>query len=143
VHPTQTVSATGVIQVPRAANLLEVGRPYDTVIQTLPPALALPTGPIRPGRQRVVRCYLDLLDTLGVEVAGDAIPFRIGEDVMDQAVPVLFTGGLAVPVRSSWMSQGQVEIAQRQPLPWMLRGLGLLLDVGDVGGRTVADGVRG
>jgi hypothetical protein len=143
VVKSQTVTAAGEITMPYPAAKLEVGRPFDTVIETLAPALALPTGPIRPGRQRVARVWLDLLDTLGVEVAGDQVPFRVGRDRMDQAVPALFSGQLSVPVRASWTEgAGVVTVAQRQPLPFMLRALALVLDVGDTGGRSVTDGVR-
>jgi hypothetical protein len=139
VYPNQVV-ANGVIGVtgvptPAAQRLWEVGLPYASVLETLTPPLTAGSGPLRVARQRWVQVWLEVLDTLGVSVNGDRLPFRVAHDPMDVAPPKLVSGRLAFSVRSTWADQGRLLIEQQQPLPFSLIAVGGVLDVGGTGER--------
>jgi hypothetical protein len=70
-----------------------------------------------------------LLDTTGVKINGDQLPFRTSSTPMGSGIG-LFTGDKRV-TNLGWDRDGIIEIKQEQPLPLTVLGIHGTLTVSD------------
>lgn len=83
---------SGQITIPRGALKLHVGLGFDSVGTLQPPILDTREGNSQGGSVSVHKVRIRLLNTVGLTVNGEDVPFRsFGASVLDTAVP-LFTG---------------------------------------------------
>lgn len=112
-----TVKA-GAIDLPRPASVIEIGLPFYSRVRTLNPEFQTPGGSASGMHVSTVHLYIRLLNSIGMTINGDRVPFRkFGPEILNKA-PELFTGDV------NWQALGQdnneVLIEQRQPLPFHL-----------------------
>ena len=125
VHPQRTV-ASGAISLEISGEEIEVGLHYDSEVKPMRPEIEA-FGNTQQGKsKRWNNIIVRLLNTVGVDINGDQVPFRKTSDNMDTAVP-LFSGDKRVS-NSGFDTDGFVTIKQEQPLP-----MTLLLITGEIG----------
>ena len=113
-----TVSAGGVITLPRSAATVYVGARFTPLIRLLPPEFG--TGMGAAAGKKVMNGQTKVLfkDTIGCNVNGQALAFReFGEDVLDAAVPA-YTGWKDISDFGWATDAGEVEISQPQSYPF-------------------------
>lgn len=108
----------------------DVGLPYVSKLEDLRPALGDQQGtlyarPIGPAQTTVT-----LLESLGLTLNGDVVPFRRATDPLDVAPPI-FTGEKDVHILG-WDRDAKVVIEQTQPLPCTVLAITRTLEIGDV-----------
>ncbi|MCS5590731.1 MAG: hypothetical protein NZ824_12275 [Candidatus Thioglobus sp.] len=94
---------------------IEVGLPYISTLKTMRIEAGSQSGKAQGRKKRWNEVMVRLLDTTGVNINGDQIPFRSSADAMDSKVSS-FTGDKRVS-NLGWDRDGIIEIKQEQPLP--------------------------
>lgn len=108
----------GQIKLPRAASHVDIGLPYRSTIKTFKPEFQTPIGTPQGGKVSSVNVTVRLLNSIGLTINGDPVPFRhYGKKILDQP-PELFTGDIDWQL-SGW-DNNEILIEQRQPLPFHL-----------------------
>lgn len=130
VYPDQNVVG-GNVTLDLAADKVEVGLPYDSVLTTMRPEVRGPEGTAQTAAMRWATLVVRVKDSIGL-VAGtesgeDIIPFRSTCDLMNCA-PSLFTGDKRLP-RLGW-DCGKVTVKQNLPLPSTILMISGTLDIG-------------
>ena len=125
VHPQVTVSS-GSITLEVSGTEVEVGLHYETEIRPMRPEIEA-FGNTQQGKvKRWNKIIVRLLNTVGITINDDIVPFRKTSDMMDTAVP-LFTGDKEV-TNSGFDTDGFITIKQTQPLPLIV-----LMITGEIG----------
>ena len=107
------VSSGGVLTLPEAASLVEIGLPYTGTIQTMRPSLP---GEMTEGLNRKWNViYIRLIESIGANVNGEEMVFSLGGAPMDTHPP-LFTGDKRIS-GSGWDTDGYVTVIHNQPYP--------------------------
>ncbi|MGG4735239.1 hypothetical protein ACLO9Q_22400, partial [Leclercia adecarboxylata] len=113
--PPQKVTG-GKITLPRPAFLVNIGLPFYSKIVTLKPELQTNSGTPQGAHNSTSKVRIRLLDTVGMTINGDAVPFRhFGKYILNEPAP-LFTGDMEWQLMG-WDNQ-EITIEQRQPLPF-------------------------
>ncbi|WP_225760228.1 hypothetical protein [Leclercia sp. Marseille-Q4284] len=113
--PPQKVTG-GKITLSRPAFLVNIGLPFFSKIVTLKPEFQTPAGTPQGAHNSTSKVRIRLLDTVGMTINGDAVPFRnFGKYILNQPAP-LFTGDMEWQL-IGWDNQ-EITIEQRQPLPF-------------------------
>ena len=118
VYPKQVVSSGAVtIDLPStfASKTIQVGLGYNSTLKTLRIEAGSQAGPAQGRKKRYNEVLVRLLNTVGVKINGDQLPFRSSADEMGEPIPQ-FTGDKRV-TNLGWNREGQVTIKQEQPLP--------------------------
>ncbi|QDP59049.1 MAG: hypothetical protein Unbinned6242contig1001_17 [Prokaryotic dsDNA virus sp.] len=119
VFPNQTVvddgTGDGTITLSQAVTTASFGLGYTTTIKPVRPEVATQGGTSMTHHKRWNKIAVRLLNSTGVRINGDQVPFRSSADEMDQGVG-LFTGDKLVS-NLGWDRDGYIEIKQEQPLP--------------------------
>ena len=106
----------GKITLPRPAWLVNIGLPFVSTLVTLKPEFQTNTGTAQGAHTTTSKLRVRLLDTVGMVVNGDEIPFRnFGKYILNKPAPI-FTGDMEVQL-IGWDNQ-EITIEQRQPLPF-------------------------
>ncbi len=111
-----------------AASLIYVGLPFTSKVVTMKPNLQVGAGTTTGMPKKWAEIYVDLLESSGVEINGDQMPFRTVGDVLGAAVDP-YTGFKKVS-KLGW-NDGRITIEQSLPLPCTIRGIYGTLEVGD------------
>jgi hypothetical protein len=127
VYPSQRVSGGAVTLTPPASTV-EVGLGYTSTLTTLRPEVNAGAGSAQPAKKRWAEVVVRLVDSLGVSINGDRMPFRKAADALTEAVP-RFTGDKRV-VNLGFDDDGRITVEQTQPLPSTVLLLTGVLDVG-------------
>jgi len=122
-HPDRTVSG-GSITLDRPSNVVHVGLPYTSTLQTMRIEAGAADGTAQGKKKRISRVNYRFYRSLGVKHGpspekNDIIPFRSSADEMDSPV-ALFTGDKEVEFPRGWDNDGFVTVIQDQPLPLTL-----------------------
>jgi len=118
VYPKQIVTNGAVtVSLPStfASKTIEVGLGYVSTIKTLRPEGTAAAGTAQGRKKRYNEIIVRLLDSVGVTINGDQLPFRSSADEMGEPIPA-FTGDKRV-TNLGWNRDGQITIKQTQPLP--------------------------
>ena len=119
-----TVTAAGVLTLPEAATMVEIGMHYDRTATTMRPAI---DGTIIEGLPRSWDDIGVLLkDTIGGKVNGERIEY-VPSDLDEKDT---FTGNRKVSAQG-WDADGRITVLQDQPYPMTLLALYGTLSVGD------------
>ena len=119
-HPDRVVSA-GAITLNGAYDIVHVGLPYTSTLQTMRIEAGARDGTAQGKKKRVSRITYRLYKSLGLKHGPnpdrlDIVPFRSSADDMDVA-PGLFTGDKEVEFPRNWDKDGYITLVQDQPLP--------------------------
>jgi hypothetical protein len=115
VYPTQIVPADGSLTIDPPASQIQAGLHYQSKIITQRPEIATTYGTTQGVQKRWSDVRVRLIDTSGIQINGEQIPFRQVEDPMDQGVQP-FTGDKRI-TNLGWDPDGRIEIVQDEPLP--------------------------
>ena len=88
---------------------------YNSTLKTLRIEAGSQAGTAQGRKKRYNEVLVRLLNTVGVKINGDQLPFRSSADEMGEPIPQ-FTGDKRV-TNLGWNREGQVTIQQEQPLP--------------------------
>lgn len=106
----------GKITLVRKAFQVNIGLPFVSTLVTLKPEFQTNTGTAHGAHTSTSKLRIRLLETVGMVVNDDVIPFRhFGKYILDKPTP-LFTGDMEVQL-IGWDNQ-EVTIEQQQPLPF-------------------------
>jgi len=100
---------------------IEVGLPYVSVLKTMRVEAGSQAGTAQGRKKRWNEVMVRLLDTTGVIINGDQVPFRTSADLMGSGLG-LFTGDKRV-TNLGWDRDGIIEIKQEQSLPMTVLGI--------------------
>ena len=107
--------------ITRDAYRLEVGLNFTTKVTTLPIATTTKKGNTLHRRKRVVKVDINVLNSLGIYARNRFSGDRMFTVVLDKA-PVAFTGFKEMYLLG-YQRLAEIEISQKEPLPFILRGL--------------------
>jgi hypothetical protein len=132
VFPDATVASGSIsITVPSGwSNVaIQVGLGYTSTLKTMRVEAGSQAGKAQGLRKRWNEVMVRLLDTTGVKINGDQLPFRTSSTPMGSGIG-LFTGDKRV-TNLGWDRDGIIEIKQEQPLPLTVLGIHGTLTVSD------------
>jgi hypothetical protein len=115
VYPQAVVDANGQLIIDPPASNIEVGLHYDSYLKTLKPEIKSDQGTIQSCKKKWSKLYVRLVDTIGLILNGEIIPFRSSLDLMDTGLTP-FTGDKEI-LNMGWEDDGVVTIEQKSPLP--------------------------
>lgn len=113
-YETHTVSGGG-ITLDRPASAIAVGLEYTPHVGLPRLELPLRDGTLQTLKKRVLKAWVRLQDSLGLQVNGQTVPFRRTGALMDEAPPVQ-TLDVSQQLRG-WSRDGYVDITQPLPFP--------------------------
>lgn len=113
-YATHTVSG-GAITLDHPASAIDVGLEYTPHVGLPRLELPLRDGTMQTLKKRVVKAWVRLQDSLGLQINGQPVPFRRTGDRMDEAPP-LQTLDVSQQLRG-WSRDGYVDITQPLPFP--------------------------
>jgi hypothetical protein len=115
VYPQVVVDENGQVEIDPPAKDIEVGLHYDCYLKTLKPEIQSTQNTIQPCKKRWSQLWVKLVDTVGITLNGEVIPFRSSLDPMDEGITP-FTGDKEM-FNLGWEDDGVVTIEQKLPLP--------------------------
>ena len=118
VYPTQTVTNGAItVSLPSSfgSKTIEIGLGFTSTIKTMKPEAGSQAGTAQGRKKRYNEVSVRLLNSVGVTINGDQLPFRTSADEMGEPIPA-FTGDKRV-TNLGWDRDGQITIQQTQPLP--------------------------
>lgn len=128
VYPQKIVSAGAVPLQGPAASEIQVGLHYRSRLITMQPNFNFQAGTTAGMPKKWSELWVSLLQTCGVMINGESIPFRKVGDPVGQTVQP-FTGIKKVS-QLGW-GDGRVVVDQDLPLPCTVRGIFGTLEIGD------------
>ena len=131
VHPRRVVTS-GTVDLEVAANIITIGLPYQSDLQTLP--LALQIDGFGQGRYKNInKAWLRVFKSSGIFVGPDANNLVEAKQRSTEpygSPPALKSDEIMVMLTPSWAASGQVYIRQNDPLPLTIVGLTLEVAIG-------------
>jgi hypothetical protein len=118
VYPKQKVTNGAItVSLPStfASKTIEVGLGFVSTLKTLRIEAGSKAGTAQGRKKRYNEIIVRLLNTVGITINGDQLPFRSSADEMGEPIPA-FTGDKKV-TNLGWNREGQITIKQTQPLP--------------------------
>ena len=131
VHPRRVVTS-GTVNLEVAANIVTVGLPYQSDLQTLP--LALQIDGFGQGRYKNInKAWLRVFKSSGIFVGPDANNLVEAKQRSTEpygSPPALKSDEIMVMLTPTWAASGQVYIRQNDPLPLTIVGLTVEVSIG-------------
>lgn len=127
VLPRQVVN-NGRVVLAKPVRWAHVGLPIDCQGETMLPPITDGRGDILGNQTKVVRAWVDLYESRGIELytngsnGRERLVLRRGGDAMDRA-PRVVTGVYGVTVDDSWDNDGSLLWSCPDPLPCTIRGI--------------------
>jgi hypothetical protein len=121
------VDTHGKITLATTASLVQVGLPFVSEVQPLPPEGGNPYGTAQGKQKRVHETTVRLLNTLSMEYSANGtdwytLAFRDTADPIG-TTPPLFTGDKAIELDSDVESEGDYFLRQTNPYPMTILSL--------------------
>ena len=131
VHPRRVVTS-GTVNLEVAANIVTIGLPYQSDLQTLP--LALQIDGFGQGRYKNInKAWLRVFKSSGIFVGPDANNLVEAKQRSTEpygSPPALKSDEIMVMLTPTWAASGQVYIRQNDPLPLTIVGLTVEVAIG-------------
>ena len=124
VYPSQTVTNGAVsVNIPSelSSKTINVGLGFVSTLKTLRVEAGGQAGTSQGRKKRYNEVMVRLLNTVGVTINGDQLPFRTSSTPMGTNIPQ-FTGDKRV-TNLGWDRDGQITVEQTQPLPMTILGI--------------------
>jgi len=132
-YPSAVVASGSVTLDGPDAEEIQVGLPFTPLVTSLRPEVKMSNGGTSQGRpKRWAEIFVRVVNTRGLDIEGDEVPWRHGDDLMDTAPP-LYTGDKRVS-NSGWDTDGTFTLTQPRPQPSTILGWFGTLDVGGQSG---------
>lgn len=131
VHP-QRVVTSGAVSLNVPANIVTIGLPYQSDLQTLPVALQI-EGFGQGRYKNINKAWLRVFQSSGIFVGPDASNLVEAKQRTTEpygSPPALKSDEILVMLTPTWAASGQVYIRQSDPLPLTLVGLTLEVALG-------------
>ena len=117
----------GRVSLPQAADLVQVGLPYESKMSTVSLEIQMPDGSIQGRKKRIIRVVLRLIDSAGGWAGKDGVMveelnFRRAADPLDRATP-LFSGDHVLNWPVGYDDQSEITIVCKDPLPFTLAAI--------------------
>lgn len=129
VYPDAVVASDGSVTLDGPdAETIQIGLGYTSKIRSLRPEFQV-GGTSQGSPKHWVEIYVRLLNTVGISINGELIPFRHADDYMDEGV-ALFTGDKRVS-NLGWDKEARITVEQTQPLPATVLCIFGTVDIGD------------
>ena len=127
------VDSLGVVDfgIENAEKLITVGLPYEFKVKTLPISLEGNQGNIKFDRKRIIRAFVEVLDTIGVNIVYNGRTRKIKgrqAGLVLGSSPALINGVQEVFL-NGYSRTTQVELTQNEPYEATVLSLGLELEV--------------
>lgn len=115
------VVSGGEVTINRTADSMYGGLPYTPIVQTMPLNFDLSNGSNAARKKRIVRCGVELFESLGVLVNGVRIADKtLGVNTFDPPSPQT---ALKTKILQGWSTEAQVTITQDEPMPMTILAL--------------------
>lgn len=128
VYPQAVVTSGSVTLDGPAASEISVGLPYTSKIVSMKATMAGGAGTTAGLPRKWAEVYVSLLESRGVTINGEVLPFATVGDVVGAAI-VPFTGEKKIS-NLGW-EDSRITIEQTQPLPCTIRGIYGTVDTGE------------
>ena len=128
VFPTATVT-DGTVTTATEVSEAYVGLGYITTIKPSRPEFGSPQGVTQGKPKRWNHIFVRLVNTIGIKINGDQMPFRTSADLMNSP-PASFTGDKKV-MNLGFDKDGFIEIKQEQPLDMHVVAIGGDINTGE------------
>jgi hypothetical protein len=128
VFPDKAVTG-GEVPVSSPVSEAYVGLGFSGVIKPSRPEFGSPSGTTQGKKKRPNQILVRLLNTGGIKINGDQIPFRKSSDLMGSP-PALFSGDKKV-LNLGYDRDGYIEIRQDQPLDFHVVAVIVDMNVGE------------
>ena len=122
---TKTV-ASGQITLTTAASVVQVGLPYDSVVETLGIEVQTNNGTIITRPKLVNTVWVSVYETQGIQVGPNADRLKNLPDCAND----LYTGDARILMDTGWEQNGRIYIKQSKPLPMEILSITPQLDAG-------------
>lgn len=127
VHPQKVVNASGVIALDYAAAKIQVGLPYDSILETLDIEGGGAEGPAQGKKRSISKVLVRFFDSgsglqigrgddRGADVQMDLLDFRDGTALMGSPEP-LMNGIHPVTFPRAWQREARIRVVMNNPLP--------------------------
>lgn len=122
---TKTV-ASGQITLTTAASVVQVGLPYDSVVETLGIEVQTNNGTIITRPKLVNTVWVSVYETQGIQVGPNSTRLKPLPDCAND----LYTGDARILMDTGWEQNGRIYIKQSKPLPMEILAITPQLDAG-------------
>ena len=122
---TKTV-ASGQITLTTGASVVQVGLPYDSVVETLGIEVQTNNGTIITRPKLVNTVWVSVYETQGIQVGPNADRLKPLPDCAND----LYTGDARILMDTGWEQNGRIYIKQSKPLPMEILAITPQLDAG-------------
>lgn len=128
----------GAITLERACIDVEVGLGFSPLLITMPLNIDTPMGPDLYFPKKAQQVYIDYMDSLGIKVDGILIPSQYFTPSILDVAPEPKTGYEEVVtfLQNAWEPRSEVQITQDDPVPMLIRGIGIIVQLSDDNGFT-------
>ena len=120
------VSPAGTVDIMSRADTLEGGLPFQPLVRTLPPELALADGPSPGEPRRVVSAHVRFQETMGATVRTTKVSNTVGDQ--DLGLPGTPSSGFVQVHLLGWDDLGQVDVSQSSSGPFGVTSINLELE---------------
>ena len=129
----QKVVTSGVITIDRASNIVHIGLPYESDLQSLPLAMGIDNGMGQGRYKNVNKAWLRVFQSSGIFIGPDANNLTEAKQRTTEPYgtpPELKTQEIQIMLTPSWLDSGQVFVRQSDPLPLTIVGMTLEVAIG-------------
>ena len=129
----QKVVTSGVITIDRASNIVHIGLPYESDLQSLPLAMNIDNGMGQGRYKNVNKAWLRVFQSSGIFIGPDANNLTEAKQRTTEPYgtpPELKTQEIQIMLTPSWLDSGQVFVRQSDPLPLTIVGMTLEVAIG-------------
>lgn len=130
IPQTQKVVSGGTITLDKAATVVEVGLPFRTSIEVIPPHMDLGDGSMHFRPMTVPEIHIRFHETTACTVNGYTVPFRTTLTPLSDPTPP-FTGDKKI-TSLGWNVSQPILIEQNAPAPLTILGIALKIIVPDL-----------
>jgi hypothetical protein len=129
----QKVVTSGSITIDRASNIIHIGLPYESDLQSLPLAMGIDNGMGQGRYKNVNKAWLRVFQSSGIFIGPDANNLVEAKQRTTEpygSPPALKTEEIQIMLTPSWLDSGQVFVRQSDPLPLSIVGMTLEVAIG-------------
>lgn len=118
----------GQVLIDKEVSHVEVGLPYNPLIETLPIAIPISAGSVSYTPKTKIKAYIDFYESVGIYVNDFMIPFWEFQS-FPYLPPDPISNFAQIPLISGWQARQTLTITQKDPLPMMIIGIGYELEI--------------
>lgn len=123
----------GEITITKPSLNVEVGLNFNPTLTLMPLNVNTPMGPDLYFPKKAQQVYVDYLDSLGIMVNGELLPDQFWNPEIPDSAPTPVTGfqEIVTFLENAWNPRTEITISQVDPLPMLIRGVGIIIQLSD------------